>query len=73
MAKRGRPPKTEDGNIHKVSYYKPSPEMAVKALQKVHRERLVKGYTELLRLAYDTKPTVIDTAIINKTIRELGF
>jgi hypothetical protein len=73
MARRGRPPKTEDGNIHKVSYYKPNPEMAVKALQKVHRERLVKGYTELLRLGFNTAPTPLDMAIINKTIRELGF
>lgn len=69
MAKRGRPRKTEESGVHKVSYYKPKPEMASKALHKVYEERLKAGYIKLFTLAYE-EPNQRNMIEINIALRQ---
>lgn len=63
----GRPKKTEEP-IHKVVYYQPKPEMAAKALEKVLRDRLLKAYKNLFKLAHGIEPNQRDMQIINRAV-----
>lgn len=73
MAKRGRPPKSDNSNIHKVIYYQPKPELALKALQNVKKDRLLAGYKKLFFLAHDKEANQRDMVEINRVMKELGF
>jgi hypothetical protein len=66
MATRGRPRREE---IHKVSYYTPKPEMALKANQKVLEGRLKDAYSKLFTLAYE-EPDQRDMHQVNLAVKE---
>lgn len=64
-----RPKKPENEKpLHRVIYYQPKPEMALKALQKVRRDRLIKAYKHLFLLAHGTEANQRDMQTINKAV-----
>jgi hypothetical protein len=65
--KRGRPRKVEISHWDK-KYYRPSEIRDIQAIEKVKKERLLKGYTAIFTLANNREPNQKDVGIINKAI-----
>ena len=74
MGKRGRPKKVNtDDQWGEIKSYKEKPSVAINALAKLKRERVLAGYSELFKIVFSRDIKPYEMKVLHKIVDEAGF